>query len=207
MKLFEKCSFLKITPVLAVLYLPQYAVATEDKVVDFSDQMTSVCEVSGLYSPPPPGWFNVPIDTGDARAMGCQMMRTEGNDVLVGILRLLSVKLPDTEDGPPWGMVMIEIERRNIAVMGYSIGEVLWSRETVPISGPGFMNARAVGFKALIEGDDIPQEAQFLVFEKEKEKYIVTLLTPGRKVDEGIYYKRNTDDFGVLIRSLKVPRQ
>lgn len=177
------------------------AFAEPDDIIDFSEQTTTICEVVGLTAPPPPGWFNVPIDSDDEALTGCQMMRAGDQEELVGILRLVSVTLEERED-PPWYAVMIAIEQQIIGEMGYELGEVMWSRQDVPISGEGFENARAVGLSALVEGNDTPQEVHFLLFEHGQQKFIITLLTPGRDVDEGVFYKRNTDDFGILIRSL-----
>jgi len=176
--------------------------AEPNDIIDYSEQMTAICEVVGLTAPPPPGWFNVPIDSDDKALTGCQMMRTGNQEELVGIIRLVSVTMEEEEDSPPWYAVMVAIEEQIIGEMGYKLGEVMWSRQDVPISGEGFANARAVGLSASIEGNDTPQEVQFLLFEHGQQKFIITLLTPGRDVDEGVFYKRNTDDFGILIRSL-----
>lgn len=183
-----------------LFYIPAHA--QDDGVIDFSDQITPTCEVVGLTATPPEGWFSVPIDSGDEPISGCQMMRVGDQDELLGILRLLSAQLEETEDSPPWYAVMIAVEQSIIAEMGYVLGEVLWSRTDVPVSGSGFANARAVGLAASIEGNDIPQEVHFLVFENGPQKYIITLLTPAESVDGGVVYQRNSDDFGVLIRSL-----
>lgn len=180
--------------------------AQNDGTVDFSDKMTPVCEVVGLNARPPEGWFNVPIESGDEAVRGCQMMRArEGDDALVGIARVLSIQLPDATEDPPWWAVVIGFETEAIAVMGYSLGEVLWSRENVAIQGAGFSNARAVGLESRIEGNDTPQEAHFLVFEKGATKYVVTLLSPARSVDGGEHYNRNVADFGLLIRGFTDP--
>ena len=134
-------------------------------------------------------------------------MRTGESEELVGIMRLLSVTLPASASEPPWFAVMIGLEQESIASMGYTLGGVMWQRDDVPIAGSGFENARAFGLEATIDGNDTPQEAHFLVFEKGEEKYIITLLTPGREVESGVFYKRNTKDFGILIRGLKTPMQ
>ena len=152
---------------------------------------------------PPSGWFNVPIQSDDVRLRGCQMMRTGQNEELLGMPRVLSVRLPVTKESPPWFDTLVSMEAKLIAQMGYNLTEVIWKRDSVPISGPGFKNARAIGLKATIEGNDVPQEAHFLVFENDEAKFIVTLLTPSKSVEDSIHYKRNTSDFGVLIRNFK----
>ena len=192
-------------PVLIVAMITLSQSAFTDEVTDFSDLITPICEVSGLNAYPPEGWFNVPIESDDAILRGCQMMRTGEGHALVGVVRMLSVELPVKEDTPPWQDVMISIEHENIGQMGYVVDEVMWVRDTVPIEGQGFANAVGIGFSARIEGSDIPQEAQFLLFEKDQTKYVVTLLTPGRDVDSGEYYERNNSDFGQIIRTMRVP--
>jgi hypothetical protein len=178
------------------------AFAEPEDIVDFSGQVTPTCKVVGLTATPPPGWFNVPIDSEDKAISGCQMMRVGEQDELEGIIRLLSAQVEEAAESPPWYAVMIALEQQTISEMGYALGEVLWSRTDVPITGEGFGNARAVGLTASIEGNDIPQEAHFLVFEHGPQKFIITLLTPAQEVDDSVFYKRNTEDFGVLIRSL-----
>lgn len=194
--------------ILLVLY-PAWSDATASEngdTLDFTDKITPVCEIAGLNARPPAGWFNVPIESGDEAVRGCQMMRArEGDEALVGIARVLSVQFPNASKDPPWWATLITLETSNIERMGISLGKVLWSREDVPIQGQGFSNARAIGLESRIEGNDTPQEAHFLVFEKGPTKYIVTLLTPAKEVEDGVYYKRNASDFGVLIRSFTLP--
>jgi hypothetical protein len=192
----------RLAVVLLSSSLASPVLAEPDDVIDFSEQTTAICEVVGLTAPPPSGWFNVAIDSDDEALSGCQMMRAGDQEELVGIIRLVSVTVEEEEDSPPWYAVMIAIEQQIIGEMGYELGEVMWSRQDVPISGEGFANARAVGLSASIKGNDTPQEVHFLLFEHGQQKFIITLLTPGRDVDEGVFYKRNTDDFGILIRSL-----
>lgn len=189
-----------------LLLASAYLVALGDEeIVDFTDQMTELCEVSGLVAPPPRGWITVPIETNVAEARGCQMMRIQEDETLAGIMRVLSVELADPpEDAPAW-QVMLAVETHLLGLMGFSIEELLWERDDVPIEGPGFGRARAVGFSSFIEGNDNPQEMHFLTFDKEPVHYIVSLLTPAGEVDEGTHYERNIADFGVLIRSFGLP--
>lgn len=191
---------------LSLLLLLAAAPIQADKdIIDFSKRITPVCEVVGLSVKPPKGWFNVPIESADEAISGCQMMRTDRNDQLVGILRLLSIYLPgsDGPDSPEWYDVLLSAETRMISTMGYVLEEVIWRRLDVPISGSGFENARAIGFASSVEGSEVPQEVQFLVFENGPQKYVITLLTPGRSVDGGSYYNRNAGDYSTVIRSLK----
>lgn len=192
-----------IVVLLATCCFASRLMAEADDIIDYSGQTTATCEVVGLTATPPTGWFNAPIDSTEDAISGCQMMRVGDQDELLGIFRLLSVQLEETEESPPWFAVMIALEQQTISEMGYVVGEMLWSRLDVPISGEGFGNARAVGLAATVEGNETPQEVHFLVFDHGPQKFIITLLTPGQGVDEGVFYQRNTDDFGVLIRSLK----
>lgn len=174
--------------------------ADKENFVDFSDRKTPICEVPGLTAIPPDGWINFAIDSEDKAILGCQMMRAGELDDLVGIIRLLSIKLPPEVTDDSWFPIMVDIERHLITPMGYVLGDVMWSRESVPITGHGFKSAKAVGFYATIVSNDVQQEAQFLGFDGEANRYILTLLTPGRTVEGGSYYQRNTNDFGKLIQ-------
>lgn len=196
---------------LAIAMLALTSVTTfvfaEEPVADFSDRMTSKCEVQGLLAHPPAGWLNVPMESSEAEVAGCQMMLTrEGDDALVGILRILSVDLAGVDTGDaPWWSIPLTMEIDLVGGMGYVLGEVLWTRDSVPVHGEDFGDGRAIGFESGIEGNDTPQEAHFLLFERADTKYIVTLLTPAREVEEGVYYRRNTTDLGSLISSFTVP--
>lgn len=182
------------------------AAADNDGTLDFSDRATPVCEVAGLRVMPPDGWFNVPIESEEAAIQGCQMMRARaGDDALVGIARVLSVQFTEIPKDPPWWELVVGMEARNINRMGYTLNDVIWSRDEVPIQGPHFTGAKAVGFSASIEDNTAEQEAHFLVFEQGNTKYISTLLTPAATVEEGVYFDRNTADFGSMIRAFTVP--
>ena len=154
---------------------------------------------------PPPGWFNVPIQSDDVRYSGCQMMRAGAKEELRDILRVLSLRLPPAKKvDPPWYAVMISFEKGLIGLLGYKLGNVVWKRDSVKMSGSGLLglkNARAIGFETSVGGSKVPQEAHFLLFEDTDTKYTVTLLTPAKDVETGIDYKRNSGDFGILIRS------
>ena len=182
------------------------AAANED-VIDFSDQITPICEVQGLLARPPAGWLNVPIESGEQQIAGCQMMLArDSDDALLGIMRVLSVDLADTDtgDNPAWS-VALALEIELVGAMGYALGDALWKRDSVPVQGQGFANGRAIGLQAFIEGNDSAQEAHFLMFDKAGVQYIVTLLTPGRDVEESAYYQRNTTDLGKLISTFTAP--
>lgn len=189
---------------LALLFMLP-VIAQEQESVDFSDQMTAQCEVDGLVVEPPAGWINVPIDTGIDQLAGCQMMLVE-DEILMGVLRILSFDWMDAPaDLPPWQQHVMTVESMLIEAMGYQIVEPIWRRETVPISGPGFGNGRAMGFAVKIAGNDIPQESHMLVFDSGDIKYLVDLLTPAKSVNEGVYYSKNLLAMKAIMQGFKVP--
>ncbi|MCG6965647.1 MAG: hypothetical protein LJE59_03990 [Chromatiaceae bacterium] len=179
------------------------AALADEQVIDFTNQIAPVCKVRGLQVAPPKGWFNVPIESAEAAVQGCQMMRTGEQDELLGILRVVALDIPESEDATPWWAFVIALEQQVVNAMGYQLGEVLWTRQKVPIAGDGFSEARAVGLQATIEGNDNLQEVHFLVFKGPFADYGITLATPAKSVGAGSYYARNTADFGLLIRSLQ----
>ena len=178
----------------------------EEEVVDFSDQMTPTCELIGLIGYPPDGWFNVPIEIPAPDLAGCQMMRAGESDELLGIMRLLSVVVPEGTTEDKWLAGILDMEANWLQEMGITLGDPLFRRDDVPISGLGdFENGTGLGLAATIEGNDIPQEVHFLGFNSPSVQYLLTLSTPARAVEDGVYYQRNTDDFGVLIRTFQLP--
>ncbi len=180
--------------------------AAQDEYLDFSDQVTPVCEIAEISAGPPDGWINVPVDTRADFVQGCQMMLILDEE-LIGILRLFSYDLSGQPDNAAiWPQHLVGVESVLIAEMGYLLGEVVWSRADVPITGAGFRNARAIGFSASVEGNPYPQEAHFLVFENARYKYLISLLTPGESVDKGAYYRQNTEGMKALMQALR-PRQ
>ncbi len=189
---------------LAAVALACPVVAQEDEeFLDFSDQMTPICELLGLEVKPPPGWFNVPIEEDRDDFAGCQMMLTGEQEELVGMMRLMSLRFPADTPEETWFPAILDMEISWLAEMGITLEEMLFSRNDVPIAGDGFAPGKGVGLRASIEGNDIPQEVHFLGFGKPDEKYLLSLSTPGRDVEEGVYYQRNTADFGVLLRSFQ----
>ncbi len=177
--------------------------AQDDETIDFADQITPVCEVEKLKVSPPDGWINVPIQTEETIIRGCQMMLIVEKD-LIGVLRVLSFDLSNPPaDMPRWEEHLIGIESMLIYEMGYRLHKPIWQRQDVGISGAGFGGAKAIGFSANIEGNDKPQEAHFLVFENATHKYLISLLTPARPVDNGIHYKSNTQGMAAVIRNFR----
>jgi len=187
--------------VFACLSLPLSALSQSDEYVDFTEQMTPICEVEKLTVPPPGGWINVPIETNETTIRGCQMMLIV-DEALIGILRILSFDLSNPPaDMPPWEHHLIGVESVLIYEMGYRLGDPIWQRQEVPVAGQGFGGAKAIGLSANIEGNDNPQEAHFLVFENATHKYLITLLTPSESVDQGVHYKSNTQGMATVMRT------
>ena len=198
---------LRITAMALVLLIPALAVsATEEDVVDFSDQITPTCELIGLVGLPPEGWFNVPIERPMEGFQGCQMMRTGEQDELLGILRLSSRIFPADTPEEEWYSQLVGLEVAWLEEMGITLGEPMWRREDVPMTGTGWEPGKAIGLEATIEGNDIPQEVHLLTFGGSTTKYLITLSTPAKEVEKGIYYERNTSDMGVLMRTLQFPK-
>ena len=196
--LLERC-FLVTVSVMA---------SEDEEVVDFRDQMTPTCELIGLIGYPPEGWFKVPIEIPAPDLAGCQMMRAGESDELLGIMRLLSVVVPEGTAKDKWLAGVLGLEAQWLQEMGITLGDPLFRRDDVPISGLGdFENGTGLGLAATIEGNDIPQEVHFLGFNSPSVQYLLTLSTPDRAVEDGVYYQRNTDDFGVLIRTFQLPER
>ncbi len=187
----------------ATLVVCLLAPTAHTQVVDFSGQTMPTCEIAGLAVAPPGGWFSVPFEDPPEGHLGCQMMRTNEREELVGIIRVRSVMAPAREFTDEGHARYIGNEALALEQMGYTLAdEPLWVRDDVPVKGAGFREGRAVGVAAHIAGNDVPQEAHFLVFRTDSTKYLFTLLTPAQAHDETLH-RRNTADFGLVIRTLK----
>ena len=189
----------------SVVMVIVFAGSVSAQVLDLSEKVKPTCELAGLVARPPAGWINVPIEGAPAGHLGCQMLRVNEEQELMGILRIRSVSAPAKEyrkGGDASALIASErkiMERMNIAVAD----EPLWTRDKVPIRGPGFSQAGGAGYAAMIEGAPVPQEVHFLTFHAEDASYLISLVTPS-KSDAAETYQRNTDDFGVVMRSLNV---
>ena len=181
------------------------AVAADEDYVDFSDRITPTCELIGLVGVPPEGWFNVPIQSEATDISGCQMMRTNDQEELVGILRLLSKVFPVDTPEETWFSELVGIEVTSLGEMGITLGEPLWRKDDVPMTGMDWENGKAIGLEATIEGNDAPQEVHFLAFGGPTTKYLISLSTPNKAFDDSTHYRRNTGDFAVLIRTMQFP--
>jgi hypothetical protein len=198
---------LSIVAVLATLSVHAGVALAQAQTVDFSSRVTPACEFAGLTVKPPAGWINVPFDKPPKGHRGCQLMRINEREELVGIIRVRSATEPTAEFKEEGFGRLLANEAVAVSEMGYVLArESLWARENVPVSGAGFRDGRAVGVAARITGNDVPQEAHFLVFRSDDAKYVFTLLTPQQSYSESLY-QRNSSDFGVVIRSLQPARR
>jgi hypothetical protein len=178
---------------------------SRDEVIDFSDRMTPTCELIGLVGLPPEGWFNVPIEAPQDDLAGCQMMRTDENEELVGMIRLLSREVPEGTPEETWMPELIGLEAAWLEEMGVVLGDPIWRKEEVAVAGEGFEAGKAIGLAATIEGSEYPQEVHLLAFGTPTIKYLVSLCTPDSTVDAGVHLERNTADMGTVIRTFQYP--
>ena len=172
--------------------------------VDFGKRVTPRCKLAALVALPPSGWFNVPFEDPAKGNLGCLMVRTNEREEPVGMLRIRSLAAPALpENGKPFQAIFIS-EVEAVQAMGFVVVDEkpLFLRNDVPVKGEGFRDGRGVGLAARIEGNAVPQEIHLLMFRSDRAEYIVTLLTPARSHDEKMW-KRNTDDFGTVIRTLE----
>ena len=186
---------------LATLALPvQSADAGEDE--NLRELATATCELPGLLVKPPSPWYSVPIDSEDVIVEGCQMLWEQG-DQYMGIMRLVSFDLRERpEESAKWADYAIAFEAMVMEQMNFKLGDVLWKRDVVPITGEGFANARAIGMAAKLGGVAHANEAHFLLFESETHKYVISMLTPSESASPDIY-QANTGAMGVVMRSLQ----
>lgn len=190
---------------LVLLGLQSTPATGEQDMIDFGDQATSECRLIGLQAPAPAGWFTVPIsDLPDGMA-GCQMMRTDRDDNLVGLIRLSASDTGARAPGEESRNRQVAIELEVLAAMGIKPRDRLWSRDDVPVSGPessGFSSAQAVGLSAVIEETGLAQELHFLTFHGPSTQYALLLITPPPSTEPDIH-QRNVGDFGRVIQGLK----
>ena len=149
------------------------------------------CEVAELAVTPPSGWLTASLETSDNTIRRCQMtLVVEGS--LYGYVRVSSFDLSAAPaDAVPWYQQVVNFETASIFKKGYTLGEFISSQKNVPITGTGFRNARALVIAAELKNNSFDQEVQFLVFESDNYKYLITLVTPAESVQSGEYYRRN----------------
>lgn len=202
-----------ITPslsILAALAITIPTAAQEEKSsarTDYSDLATPTCELEALTAYPPDGWVNVPIQNPPAGHFGCQMMFTNADGSMVGIIRVRAVASPAVEFTEEGFDSFIRRELGVINQMGFTLVEdPLWIREEVPVRGEGFFGGRAGGYAATYRGNDVPQEVHILLFGGSEAKYLLVLLTAAKSAGDGVY-ERNVADFGKLITTLQPGRK
>jgi hypothetical protein len=160
------------------------------------------CLMSGLAVKPPHPWYSVQIEAGDPGIDGCQMIWEEGEHYM-GIMRLLSF---DSELYPPagvkWENYLMAFEASVLEKMNFRVGKPIWKRDSVPISGEGFINAKAIGLEAKLLGVEHPNEAHFLLFEGPAHKYVISIITPAKSVSPEVY-QSNTKAMGTVMRTLQ----
>lgn len=178
----------------------QFVDAGEDE--DLRELATTNCELPGLYVKPPRPWYSVPIDSEEEIVDGCQMLWEQG-DQYMGIMRLVSFDLRGRqEEISDWANFAIAFEAMVMEQMNFKLGDVLWRRDSVPITGKGFANARAIGLQASLDGVAHANEVHFLLFESDSHKYVISLITPSESASPDIY-QANTDALGAVMRTLQ----
>lgn len=192
--------------VAAVLLAAHSTMAADsEESMDVGTARASRCELIGLIGHAPEGWSNDPMQFADADLAGCEMLRSGDNGELLGFVRLLSVVVPEETPKDKWLSGLIDLEVGWLQEGGFTLGELLFRRDDVPLSGLGdFENGTGIGLGASSESSDSPREVHFLGFNGPRIQYLLTLLTPAREVDGGIEYRRNIDDFGVLMRTFQL---
>ena len=142
----------------------------------------------------------------DSGLAGCEMVRSGQNGELLGFVRVVSVAVPEGTPKDKWLAGLIDLEVGWLQEGGITLGEPLFRRDDVPLSGLGdFENGTGIGLEASSNSSDSPREVHFLGFNGPRIQYLLTLLTPAREVDGGIQYQRNIDDFGILMRTFQLP--
>lgn len=190
--------------VLLVLASATGPVKAAEVAADFSDRATAYCELSGLRADVPDDWFSVPVEGMPPGMVGCQMMRTDETEALVGILRLSSGETGELAPGAESRNRQLAIELAVLEAMGIEPGDPLWSRDQVPLGGLGsaeFSNAQAVGLAATVRESGLPQEIHILVFHAPSTQYTLLLITPTKAAEPRVY-SRNLRDFGILLQGL-----
>ena len=173
------------------------------EVEDLTGLATAVCELPGLSVSPPRPWYSVPIESDDPVIAGCQMLWEEG-DQYMGIIRLVSFDLRDRpEQEQDWERLALGFEAMVMEQMNFTLGDMIWKRDSVPVSGAGFTgDGRAVGFELKLEGVEHPNEAHFMFFEGASHKYLISLITPAKSASPDIY-EATTQAMGTVMRTLQ----
>ena len=175
------------------------AIADEENLKSLS---TPRCQIPGLSVLAPSPWYSVPIESDEPMVEGCQMIWEEGEQYM-GIMRLVSFEangIPDA--GVKWENYVVGFESMVMDEMNIEVGQPIWKRESVPITGEGFANAKAIGLEAKLRGVDHPNEVHFLLFENATHKYVISMLTPAKSVSPEVY-DTNTKAMSTVMRTLQ----
>ena len=190
----------KITGAL-VLVLAAFDAALADGD-DLKSLATPQCQLPGLSVVPPSPWYSVPIDSEESMVEGCQMIWEEGEQYM-GIMRLVSFESDQIpEDESKWENFVLGFESMVMDRMNIEVGQPIWKRDSVPITGEGFVNAKAIGLEAKLRGVEHPNEAHFLLFESATHKYVISVLTPAKSASPEVY-EANTKAMGSIMRTLQ----
>ena len=190
--------------VLLILACATGVVKADEVAADFSNRVTAYCELIGLRADVPDDWFSVPVEGMPPGMVGCQMMRTDETEALVGIIRLSSGETGELAPGAESRNRQLAIELAVLDAMGIETGDPLWSRNQVPLGGlgsAGFSDAQVVGLGATVRESGLPQEIHILAFHAPSTQYTLLLITPPKATEPQIY-SRNLRDFGVLLQGL-----
>jgi len=172
---------------------------------DNKPQATAQCEFGDLTVAAPVPWYSVSIDSAEPGIGGCQLMWEEGDQYL-GIIRLIAFERSVFDDSEmAWEDYVISFEAFIMEQMNIQLGGPLWHKDSLPVTGEGFYNAKAIALEARLLGIEHANEAHFLLFEGEEFRYVISALTPAEDVSPDVY-KANTNAMGTLMRTLQPNR-
>jgi hypothetical protein len=182
------------------------AMSEEAEYEDFSDVVTQRCEVIGLIATPPDGWFNIPMQAMPDQLRGCQMLHVDGDDTLLGIIRLVSVLPGPGLSSDDVRDQLVSLEMSIWTEMGFQVGGPIWVRDEVPLRGDGFDGASAIGLSAIIAESGLPQEIHVLTFRHEPTttQYVLSLITP-RAEEDADAHRGNLEGFAAVMGGLVRP--
>ena len=198
----SECRLTRGSLIACFLFCIAVAGASQAEEENLSALAKPVCEVAGLTVVPPSPWYSVPIEADEEIVEGCQMIWEQGEQYM-GIMRLVSFDYRQRpEQLAEWENHVIAFEAVVMARMGITLGEPIWKRDSVPVSGNGFGNGKAIGLKASLEGVDVENEVHFMLFESATHKYVISSLTPSQATSPDVY-AANTGAMGAVMRTLQ----
>lgn len=171
---------------------------------DLRSMASETCLLPELEVAPPTPWYSVPIEAGDPGVEGCQLIWEEGSQYM-GMMRVVAFEtkhLPVEARDVRWENAVLAFEAVILADMGFSVGDVVFRQDDFPVAGPGFSNGKAVRFKLELTGVEHSNEVHYVLFESDRYKYAVSVLTPSKEASSDIYHA-NTEAMGLLVRNLE----